>query len=152
MKIHFFVKPKSDPDPPGSALVWLPRFGSGSALKPMRIHNTEKNIDIDTKLLNIFQTWFYDFYILELEIKAPIHKSLKVSEILPRSSFLCFWAGSWAAQWAWSCSCAGRYSSSPGQKCSPKNRGSDQSIMAELVQKYWLIIITSYGQFLVPEH
>jgi hypothetical protein len=36
----------------------------------MRIHNIEKNIDIDTKL---FKT-FYNFYILELEIKTTIYK------------------------------------------------------------------------------
>ncbi len=77
-----------------------------------------------------------------------------VFTILPQSSFLCFWAGSWAARWAWSCSCADRYSSSPVRRCSPKNRGNNnQSIMAELVHKYWLIeIITSYGQFLDPEN
>jgi hypothetical protein len=39
-KINLFVTKKfyHDPDQHGSALVWLP--GSGSALKPMRIHNT----------------------------------------------------------------------------------------------------------------
>jgi hypothetical protein len=34
------LKSDQDPDPHGSALNWLPE--SGSAVKPMRVHNTGK--------------------------------------------------------------------------------------------------------------